>query len=272
MNRSMKIGIAALFLICSLRLSAQEPVDKAWSVLEAGQEKKNDEKVIAVQVLGLAQKNQKAIGLALAALKDSNSDVRAAAAKALGVMGAKSAIPQLKATLRDEKEASVVVSCAWSLVTLGDPQGYNVYYAVLTGEKKSGAGLLADQKKMLHDPKKMAQFGFDEGIGFVPFGSLGLGAYKMLTKDDASPVRAASARMLEKDSDPKTRKALIHAATDDTWQVRQAALEALAHRGDASVILDIEPLLYDKKDEVRYTAAAAIVHLADIQAHKPPHK
>ena len=225
--------------------------------------------MIAVQVLGLIEKNQKAIGLALTALKNSNSDVRAAAAKSLGQIGAKSSIPQLKATLQDEKEASVVVSCAWSLITLGDPQGYAVYYAVLTGEKKSGGGLLGDQKKMLHDPKKIAEFGFDTGVSFIPFGGLGMDAYKMLTKDDSSPVRAASAKMLTKDPDPKTRTALIHAATDDSWQVRAAALEVLSHRGDPTVILDIEPLLYDKKDEARYAAAAAIAHLQDIQARKP---
>ena len=51
---------------------------------------------------------------------------------------------------------------------------------------------MADQKKMLSDPKKMAQFGFEEGIGFIPFAGVGLGAVKAFTKDDVSPVRAAS--------------------------------------------------------------------------------
>ena len=72
----------------------------------------------------------------------------------------------------------------------------------MIGEKKSGAGLLDEQKKMLNDPKKMAQFGFEQGIGFVPFAGLGYGALKALRKDDESPVQAAAAKMLLKDPDP----------------------------------------------------------------------
>ncbi|WP_058185765.1 HEAT repeat domain-containing protein [Terracidiphilus gabretensis] len=268
MNRTIKIGLVAWFLLSVLQSGAQSAGEKAWSILQEGQQKKNEEKITAVRVLGLIQRNQKAADLALAALNDTNSDVRAAAAKSLGQMGAKSAIPRLKTTLHDEKDVSVVVSCAWSLVTLGDPLGYGVYYAVLTGQKKSGGGLLDDQKKMLHDPKKMAEFGIDEGIGFIPFAGLGKDAFKMLTKDDSSPVRAAAAGMLEKDPDPKTRTALISAASDDSWQVRVAALNVLSHRGDPTVIVDIQPLLYDKKDEVRYTAAAAVVHLEDVRMRK----
>jgi HEAT repeat protein len=269
MNRGIKIGLIGWFLFLSLQSIAQSTAEKAWSILEGGQQKKNEEKVTAVQVLGLVEKNAKAISLAIAALDDGNPDARAAAAKSLGEMGAKSAIPRLKAKLQSEKEASVVVSCAWSLVTLGDPQGYGVYYAVLTGERKSGGGLLDDQKKMLHDPKKIAEFGFTQGMGFVPFGGLGVEAYKLLTKDDSSPVRAASAKMLAKDPDPKTRAALINAASDNNWQVRVAALNALSHRGDPTVIPDIEPLLDDKKDEVRYTAAAVVAHLGDVHMRKP---
>lgn len=268
MNRTIKAGLVACFLFSALQAGAQSAPEKAWSILNDGQQKKNDEKVIAVRVLGMVQKNPKAMSLALAALKDTNPDVRAAAAKSLGQMGAKSALPQLKSALENEKDASVVVSCAWSLVTLGDPQGFGVYYAVLTGERKSGGGLLDDQKKILHDPKKMATLGFDEGIGFIPFAGLGKDAFKMLTKDDVSPVRAAAAGMLKKDPDPKTRAALIDAASDKSWQVRVAALDVLSQREDSTVIQDIEPLLDDKKDEVRYTAAAAVAHLDDVKRHK----
>ena len=268
MNRTIKTALVACFLFSASLSGAQSAREKAWSILQEGQQKKNEEKIIAVRVLGLIQKDQKATDFALAALSDSNSDVRAAAAKSLGQMGAKSTIQRLKSTLHDEKDASVVVACAWSLVTLGDPQGYAVYYAVLTGQKKSGEGLLDDQKKMLHDPKKMAEFGFDEGIGFIPFAGLGRDAFKMLTKDDSSPVRAAAAGMLEKDPDPKTRTALINAVSDESWQVRVAATDVLSHRGDATVIVDIQPLLYDKKDEVRYTAAAAVAHLEDVRMQK----
>src|SRR5437667_8175066 len=54
----------------------------------------------------------------------------------------------------------------------------------------------------LGDPKKMAQLGFEEGIGFIPFAGMGWKAIKEVRKDDSSPVRAASARVLAEDPDP----------------------------------------------------------------------
>jgi HEAT repeat protein len=122
---------------------------------------------------------------------------------------------------------------------LGDPFGYNVYYAILTGERKSGQGLLDQQKKMLSDPKKMAKFGFAQGIGFVPFGAIGYGAFKRATKDDSSPVRAGA-----------------------------AALDAISRRGDPDLSPKIEFALNDGRSVVRYTAAAAIIHLEDVKTRK----
>ena len=43
-------------------------------------------------------------------------------------------------------------------------------------------------------------------------------------------------------------------------------MDALSHRGDPGVIPKIESKLDDEKDAVRYTAAAAIIHLQDVQA------
>ena len=80
--------------------------------------------------------------------------------------------------MKSETDVGVVVAGARALIALGDLYRYNVYYAVLTGERKSGEALLEDQKKMLKDPKKMAQFGFKQGIGFIPFAGLGYGRSK----------------------------------------------------------------------------------------------
>jgi len=244
--------------------NAQTPTDKAWSVLQEGlADKTTDERAVAVRVLGLLENNKQAEDLALKALADSKPEIRTAAADALGQMKAKNSAPKLADLVQNgEKEVPVVLACARSMVALGDNRGYSVYYAVLTGEKKSGGSLLDDQKKMLSDPKKMAQLGFEQGIGFVPFGGIGYTGFKMLTKDDTSPVRAAATRMLANDPDPKTREALLTAASDKSWIVRMAALDSLAQRGDASVIPKIMPNLDDTKDSVRYTAAAAILRLS----------
>jgi HEAT repeat protein len=250
---------------------AQTSVDKAWTTLQAGlSDKAVNNRAAAVRLLGLIENNAKAEEFALEALVDQKSEVRTAAADALGQMNAKSALPKLLELAKTEKEVSVILACGRSLIALGDPLGFNVYYAVLTGERKSGGALLDDQKKMLSDPKKMAQFGFEQGIGFVPFGGIGYGTFKAVTKDDSSPVRAAAAKILAKDPDSKSGEALVAAASDKSWLVVAAALDAISHRNDPNLLAPIEPKLNDQKEVIRYSAAAAIIHLADVKAGQPP--
>ena len=134
---------------------------------------------------------------------------------------------------------------------------------MLTGEKKSSAGLMEEQKKMLKDPKKLAQFGFEQGVGFIPFGGMGFNVVRTLTKDDVSPVRAAAAKVLANDSDIKTLAALERATTEDSWLVRAAAIDAIRLRHDPSVMPTLKPRLDDTRPEVRYAAAAAIIHIHD---------
>jgi HEAT repeat protein len=241
---------------------AETPREKAWAVLQDGLKNEHAaQRSTAVRVLGLLPGNLKALDLATQALKDEKDEVRASAAYALGSMGAKSAILKLREALND-KETLVVLTAAQALLSLGDKAGYEVYYAILTGERKSKPGLIAGQEKMLKDPKKMAEFGFEQGIGFIPFAGLGWGAVKALTKDDVSPVRAAAAKVLANDPDPRSGEALADAAEDKSWTVRVAALEAIAKRGDRSLIPKITAALDDDKEAVRYTAAAAVLRLS----------
>lgn len=272
LHQALRVGSAWVVMILFLLLGqvapqAQDRTEKAWTVLQAGLDEKNDgHRAAAVRALGLVDKDPKAADFALKALSDKSSDVRAAAADALGQMKAKQAAPKLAEVIEKEQEVSVVMASARSLVALGDPLGYNVYYAVLTGERKSGDPLLEEQKKKLKDPKKIAEFGFEH---FVPFAGAGYGALKALRKDEASPVRAAAAKTLAKDRDPKSSRALVQATHDKSWIVRAAALEALSHRGDPSVSGKIEPALDDDKDAVRYNAAGAIIHLESVAASRP---
>ncbi len=185
-------------------------------------------------------------------------------------MGAKDAIADLHATIKDT-DPSVIIAAAHSLIALGDNTGYNVYYAVLTGEQKTGQSLTEQQKKMLKDPKKMAALGVQVGVGFIPFGGLAMGGYKMLTRDDTSPVLAAAALMLAKDPDPKSGTALADAsANKDKWLVRAAAFDAIAKRGDPTLLAAAEAGLQDDKDQVKISAAAAVIRLHDIQSQPKP--
>jgi hypothetical protein len=72
----------------------------------------------------------------------------------------------------------------------------SVYYAVLTGQRKTGEPLLESQLKMLKDPQALAKIGFEAGMGFIPFGGVGTKVFKTVTQDKVSPVRAAPPRDL----------------------------------------------------------------------------
>ena len=170
----------------------------------------------------------------------------------------------------DDQDPSVALAAAHSLDLMHDDSAYEVYYEVLTGQRKAGKGLIASQTSILKDPKKMAQLGFEEGIGFIPFAGIGWGAIKAIRKDDSSPVRAAAAKVLAKDPDPATTKALADAVGDNSWLVRAAALEALAKRGDPSVLETAELSMSDEKDAVKYTAAAAVLRLTSIKESRLP--
>jgi HEAT repeat protein len=259
------LRVALVFLASTGAALAQTPQQDAWDLLRTGVKSRNTtERASSVNVLGLLPNNRRATKFAEGALTDTKEKVRVAAATALGEMKSRGSIPKLKDALND-KETSVVLAAAHSLQVLGDPAAYEVYYAILTGERKSGKGLLADQVKMLKDPKQMAQFGFEQGIGFIPYAGMGWEVYKTLAKDDSSPVRAAAAKKLASDPDPGSGEALAEAVHDKSWLVRAAALDAIARRGDPALLDKIVPALTDEKDTVRYTAAAAIIRLAGAQ-------
>jgi HEAT repeat protein len=268
MQPNIRTCLTVLFtaLIAGLASAADPALEqKAWSILDAGaNERSFVTRSEAIYVLGLLPGNSRAVAMAEKALTDPAPEVREAGATALGQMQSYSSIPKLEHAL-DDKEISVVLAAAHSLLTLHDTQAYEVYYEILIGERKSGQGLIADEEKKLRDRKKLAELGFEEGIGFVPYASMGWGVAKSIYKEkqgDASPVRAAAAKILAEDPDPHSGRALVKACSDRSWVVRAAALDALARRGDPAVLKDIEPNLSDEKEIVRYTAAAAVIRLS----------
>lgn len=240
----------------------EPPAEKAWRILHQGLKDPNaDRRAKAVRALGLLTGNAEAEKAAAFALKDEKANVRLAAAEALGSMHAGEAAGNLEEALGDS-EPSVVLAAANSLLLLHDDVGYDTYYEVLTGERRASEGLIKEQLDTLKNKKKVAQMGFEEGIGFIPFGGIGYEIFKTVTKNDASPVRAAAAKKLAYDPEPDAGKALARAAADKDWRVRAAALDAIALREDASLISRIVTALDDKNEVVRFTAAACVAHLS----------
>jgi HEAT repeat protein len=246
-----------------------DPRENAWKLLRSGlEDKKLSNRTVAVQALSLMPGNARATRFAMAALRDKNTGVREAAAVVLGQQHARSAVPALKEALSDS-EISVVLAAAHSLLLLKDPSAYEIYYAVLMGDKKASAGLMESQLNRIKDPKQVAEMGISEGVGFVPFGGMGYEAYRQIRKHDSSPVRAAAARFLANDPDAMSEDALVQTAVaDKEEEVRLAALDALAQRGDPRCIERLVKNLDGSKPAVRYRTAAVILHLSDI-AKKP---
>ncbi len=250
----------------------ETPREKAWGILrEALQDDSADKRAKAVRALGLLPRNAEAGNAAIGALKDDKTNVRLAAAAALGSMHAEQATSELEKVLSDS-EPVVVLAAANSLLLLHDDAGYDVYYDVLTGERRANKGLIKGQLDTLKDKKKMAGLGFEEGIGFIPFAGIGYEIFKTVTKDDSSAVRAAAAKKLAHDPSPDSGEALVTATSDKNWTIRAAALEAIAERGDRSLVPKIAAAMDDDRELVRFMAAACIAHLSDLPLKKVPTK
>jgi HEAT repeat protein len=240
---------------------AQTPIERAWMLLEQNAASQRDEtRIAAVEALGLLVKDDRARRLAESKVTDAHVDVRVGAVAVLGQIGLPASVPVLTRALQD-KETEVVFAATNALFQLGDAAAFRIYYAVLTGQRKTGEPLLESQMNMLKDTDALTKIGLETGIGFVPFGGMSYKVVKSFRQDNVSPVRAAAAQKLANDPDPATGKALVAAASDDKWLVRASAVSAIAKRGDAALIPAIVPRLDDESETVRFTAAAAIVRL-----------
>lgn len=201
--------------------------------------------------------------MAEGALDDRSDTVKIAAAAALGQIGMKSAAPKLRELLKD-KDLIVVLAAANALYELNDPAAYSVYYSLLIGTRK-GPSLVKSQLRQLEKRGEIEQLAFETGIGFVPFGSVGYQVWKRVMKNRTMPLLVLSTQRLAGDPDPKSGDALVGACSNKHWQVRAAAVSAIARRGDPALLGALVPLMTDPNDIVRDDAAAAIVFLAEGQ-------
>lgn len=238
---------------------------KAWGILWEGAHADDTAKRSkAIHALGILYAYPEVVQLAEGGLKDNRPDVRSAAATALGEMHSTASITELENALSD-KDVSVALAAGRSLLLLKNNSGYDIYFAVLTGKRKTGESLIRQELDQLDTPRKAAEFAFDQGIGFVPYAGYGMDVINALTKKrDGSAVRAVAATSLAHDPDLRSGQALVHACSDKNWIVRAAALQAIAERGNPSLAPQIELELSDSDDIVRYTAAAAILRLTQI--------
>jgi HEAT repeat protein len=269
------VGILALVLcftpatVDSPTASAQsagqaDAPKQAWNILVEGAHASNlDKRANAIQALGLASGDPAAVRLAEDALGDKEAFVRAAAAKALGALGSPESIPKLQNLLMD-KDISVALAVGHALIQLKSNSGYDVYYSLVVGVRKGRTSPITEEMNQMKTPSRAILFAFDQGVGFLPYGGYGMEALHAWKKRNTAPSRAAAARELAGDPDPRSGQALARAVPDKDWSVRAAAVEAIAKRGDPALLADIVPAMSDRKDIVRYSAAAGVLGLSRI--------
>ena len=236
---------------------------QAWNILVEGAHGNMDKRANAIQALGLDPGDPAAVRLAEDALADKEASVRGAAAKALGALGSPDSIPKLQ-NLVNDKDISVALAAGHALVQLKSNSGYDVYYSLVVGVRKGRTSPIAEELNQMKTPARAIRFAFDQGIGFLPYGGYGMEAFHAWKKRSTAPTRAAAARELAGDPDPRTGRALAKAVSDKDWSVRAAAVEAIAKRRDPALLANIVPAMSDKKDIVRYSAAAAVLRLSRI--------
>jgi HEAT repeat protein len=256
----MVLGWLVLATPCpSLAATGESLRDEAWGILDAGlQDKSVDKRAETLAALGVAAGDARALKALEESLQDANPEIRTAAVAALGDMNVKSYLPKIKALLSDS-DARTTLAIAAVLKRFGDPEGFEIYNELLTGQRKDGKKLTDGIKHR----KDLEKIGAETAIAFLPFGSIATGTYDYISgnRNSTANVYVIAVNALAEDPDPQVKETLAQAAFDGRIPVRVAALRALAKRGDPAVVNDIEPAMHSDKAVVSYTAAAAILHL-----------
>ncbi len=256
----------SLLLFALPALAQQPPVDHAWEILDRGMHESNPVKRVQdVVAMGIMRPQAKSVKLVESAFEDKDYSVRQAACGALEQMKSKQSIPKLHEMLND-KAPEVVFAAAKALYAMGDPTGREVLVAVLLGDQADSSGFFSssmhDMKAKMHDPKGLVLLGVKEGAGaFLGPASMGIPVAEGLLKDSNASGKTVAVALLAKDRQPETLKAIESTLTDKNWTVRAAAARTLALNEKTDAIDRIAALLDDEKDEVTYSAAAAVIRL-----------
>lgn len=239
----------------------------AWVILNQGVEDGDAEhRKQAITALAKIGPVPEAVRMVEKGLDDKGTSVRQAAAAALGEMGARDAIPRLRAALDDSPE--VCFTAAKALWDLGDASSREIFQEVIEGERKDAPGkvrsAMRDAKRKLHAPQ-LALMGAKEAAQL--FGPVCMavdavaGAVKEAKNDSGAQGRALAAGILARDSDPYALTLLEWALDDNSPLVRVAVAQALGTRGNQETIPKLALRFTDDQHAVRYMASASIIKL-----------
>ena len=203
------------------------------------------------------------------ALRDSDAEVRRAAANSLGQLEDKRAVPGLIAALRDD-DGEVRQQAAWALGQLEDRRATEPLAAALRDSnievrRKAawGLGQLEDQSAA----PALAAALRDDDAEVRKTAAWGLGQLELRTapaelidalKDPNADVRRTAAWALSEMGDARAVPALRQMLNDTDADARKNAIHALGQIRDSSAMQTIIDAMQSKDAEVRRAAAQAL--------------
>lgn len=206
----------------------------------------------------------------LSSMLESDKDVpvRITIVSTLGSFNNLDVIPPLQKALKDPVP-EVDLAAALALYGLKQPDGNAFLLEVLGGKAKTSSGFMSSTKRsmvrMVHTPSTTLL-----GVMANQFALPGLGSGVQsavgLTADPASSAQATVILALAKDTDQTTWDAIVAGLEDKEWPVRAATCHAVAMHDEPALREKLVPLLEDKKDQVRFRAAAAFLRLIVVAA------
>jgi HEAT repeat protein len=260
-------------LLTAICLFADTPDEAAWRVLDHGIHDGNPiKRKETVLAMSLLHPQPRAVALLESVLGDPDAGVREAACATLGAIESRTSVRKLKLALGDPVP-EVIFAAAKALYNLNDQTGREVLTAILLGEQADSSGFVSGSirsfRLKLHDPKALFMMGVKEGVGFAgPFG-MGLPLAEGLLKDNQASGKTVAALLLATDRSPESLAALKESLNDKNWTVRVAAARAIGTRDATSLYDNVAMLLDDKRDEVEFSAAAALIRLKQPRQSSP---
>ncbi|OYT72543.1 MAG: hypothetical protein CFK52_04930 [Chloracidobacterium sp. CP2_5A] len=243
-------------------------LEAARKILEQGLAERNaDRRVEAAMALSLTRVENNPFPLLETAIADKDIYVQIAACASLAGLRDPRARPLLKKAL-DSETPEVAFAAAKALYLQGDAEGQRALVDIATGERPAKSGYFSAQRRAMFrsmkTPGGFFRLAFRYGIGFAPVPGLGMGLSSLagLLADANLSGRAQAIAVLPPVADSETIALLREALTDEDWAVRAAAVHALAVSNQTVARRDLTPLFQDKKEAVRYRAAAAYLRLS----------